>query len=75
MVLQLPAPGVQDPGAPREIGPDEALIFGQPLESCGRRLKHGLVREALMRADEGAERPRDRKGEKGGPGSCLSRWC
>src|SRR5713101_9416178 len=55
---------MQDTGEAREIGPDEALIFGQPLESRGRRLKQGLVREALMRADEGSERLRDGKGEE-----------
>ena len=26
VVLELPAPGVQDPGEPREIGPNEALV-------------------------------------------------
>jgi hypothetical protein len=33
VVLQLPAPGMQDTGAPREIGPDAAFIVGQPLEA------------------------------------------
>src|SRR5713101_849596 len=55
---------MQDTGEAREIGPDEALIFGQPLESRGRRLKQGLVREALMRADEGSKRLRDGEGEE-----------
>ena len=32
VVLQLPAPGVQDPGEPREVCPDEALVVGQPFE-------------------------------------------
>jgi hypothetical protein len=36
--LELPAPGVQDPGAPRESSPDAALVCGQPLESRCRRL-------------------------------------
>ena len=26
---------------PREVGPDEALVCGQPLEGRSRRLKHG----------------------------------
>jgi len=64
VVLQLPAPGVQDTGETREIGPDDALVFGQPLESRCRRLKHSLVREALMRADEGSQRLRDGEGEE-----------
>lgn len=52
MVLELPAPGVQDTGEPREISPDEALVFGQPLESHCRRLKHSVVREARIRANK-----------------------
>ena len=36
VVLELPAPGMQDPGEPREVGPDEALVCGQPLEGRGR---------------------------------------
>ena len=64
VVLELPAPGVQDTGEPWEVGPDEALVGGQPLEGRGRRLKQGLVREALMRADEGSERLRDGEGEE-----------
>ena len=72
VVLQLPAPGVQDPGEPWEVSPDEALLFGQPLESRGRRLKHSLVREALLRADEGSKRLRDGKGEEAiRPGELL----
>jgi hypothetical protein len=62
MVLELSPPGRQDAGETREVGPDAALVCGQPLERHGRRLQHGLVREALMRADAGAERLRDREG-------------
>ncbi len=64
VILQLPAPGVEDAGETRKVGPDEALVLGQPLEGRCRRLKQGVVREALMRADEGSERLRDRKGEE-----------
>jgi hypothetical protein len=64
VVLELPAPGRQDPGAPREIGPDEALIFGQPLEGQGRCLKQGWVSNALLRADKGTQGLRDREGDK-----------
>jgi hypothetical protein len=64
VVLELPAPRMQDPGEPREVCPDEALVLGQPLEGRGRRLKQGVVREALMRADEGSERLRDGEGEE-----------
>ena len=37
---------------------------GQPFEGRCRGVQHGLVREALMRADEGSERLRDGKGEE-----------
>src|SRR5262249_22922130 len=72
VVLELPAPGMQDTGEPREVGPDKALVLGQPLKGHGRRLKHGVVGEALMRADEGTQGLRDREGEeKVRPGKLL----
>ena len=72
VVLELPAPGVQDPGEPREVGPDEALVGGEPFEGARRGVEHGLVGEALMRADEGAEGLGDGKGqEKMGPGQLF----
>ncbi len=72
MVLELPAPGVQDPGETREISPDEALVCGQPLESRCRRLQHGVVREALMRAQQRAEGLRHGEGEEAvRPGQLL----
>jgi hypothetical protein len=64
VVLELPAPGVQDAGAPRESGPKEALVCGEPFEGARRGVEHGLVGDALMRADEGAEGLGDRKGQK-----------
>ena len=64
VVLELPAPGMQDAGEPGEVGPDEALVGGQPFEGRGRRVKHGLVGEALMRADEGTEGLGDGEGEE-----------
>jgi len=53
VVLELPAPSMEDAGEPRKVSPDETRVCGQPLEGGGRRLKHGVVREALMRADQG----------------------
>lgn len=53
VVLQLPAPRMQDTGKTRERCPDETRIFGEPFESCGRGVEQGVVREALMRADKG----------------------
>ena len=64
MVLELSAPGMQDTGKTRESCPDEPLVFGEPFESRCRRLKQGLVREALLRADEGSKRLRDGEGEE-----------
>ena len=64
VILELSAPGVQNPGEPRKVCSDEALVGGQPLEGRGRRLKQGVVREALMRADEGSERLRHGEGEE-----------
>ena len=64
VVLELPAPGMEDAGKPWEIDPEETLVLGQPFEGHGRRVKHRLVRGALMRADEGSERLRDCEGEE-----------
>ncbi len=64
VVLELPAPGVQNAGEPWEVGPDEALVGGEALEGRCRGLKHGLVCEALGRADAGAERLRNSQGQE-----------
>jgi len=55
---------MQDAGEPREVGPDEPLIGGEPFEGERRGMEHGVVREALMRADEGSERLRHGEGEE-----------
>jgi hypothetical protein len=57
--LELPAPGMQDPGTTGEVGPEETLVFGEPFEGWGRGLAQGLVGEALIRAEEGAQGCRD----------------
>ena len=64
VVLELPAPGVQDTGETREVGADETLVFGEAFEGFRRSVEHGVVREALMRADEGSECLRDGEGEE-----------
>jgi hypothetical protein len=64
VVLELSTPGMQDPGEPQEIGADEALILGELFQSPGRGVKQGLIRGALMRADEGTQGFRDRAGEE-----------
>ena len=62
VVLELPAPGMQDPGATREVCPETALVGGEPREGQGRRLQQGLGREALRRADQGPPGLRDGAG-------------
>jgi hypothetical protein len=64
VVLQLPSPGVQDPSEPREIGPDEALVFGESFEGGCRGVEQGLVGGTLVRADEGTEHLRHGEGEE-----------
>src|SRR5512145_3059448 len=64
MILQLPPPGVPDPGEPWEVCPDEPLVGGEPVAGERRGVEHGLVGEALMRADEGSERLRNGEGHK-----------
>ena len=55
VVLQLPAPRMQDTSETREVCPDEPLVFGEPFERLRRGGAQGVVREALMRADAGSE--------------------
>ena len=55
---------MQDTGATGQVRPNEALVLGQPLAGRCRGLQRGVVREALLRAEEGAERLRDGKGEE-----------
>ena len=64
VVLELPAPGRQDTEKTREVCPDETLVFGEPFEGFGRGVEHGVVREALMRADEGTQRLRNGEGDE-----------
>jgi hypothetical protein len=65
---EWPPPGRQATREPQELGPAEALSFGELVEGHGRGLKPGLVREPLMRADQGTQGLRDRAGqEKGRP--------
>jgi hypothetical protein len=48
VVLELSAPGVQHTGAPREVGPEEALVCGEPFAGERRGVEQGVVRKALM---------------------------
>jgi hypothetical protein len=64
VVLELPAPGMQDTGKTRKSRPDETLVFGEPFEGLSRGGEHGVVREALMGADKGTQGLRDGEGEE-----------
>jgi hypothetical protein len=64
VVLEWPAPRRQDPGATRQGRPHAARVLGPPLAGRGRGLTQGVGREALLRAEAGAERLRDRQGEE-----------
>jgi hypothetical protein len=60
--LELSAPGMQDTGTTREIGPEEPLGLGEPFKGFGRGFAHGLVREAWTRADDGTQGFRNGEG-------------
>jgi hypothetical protein len=62
--LELPAPGVPNAGAPREVGPEEARVGGEALAGRCRGWHQGLVGEVLVRAEEGAERLRNSQGQE-----------
>ena len=66
VVLELPAPRMQDTGETRKVRPDETLVFGEPFEGERRGSEHGLVGEAWMRADERTQGLRDGEGEEEG---------
>jgi hypothetical protein len=61
---ELPAPGVPDPGATREVGADATLGLGEALEGARRGVDPGGVREALRGAEQGPEGGRDGAGEE-----------
>ena len=62
--LALPAPGMQAPGATREVRPAETRVFSEPFECLRRGVEQSVVREALMRADKQAQGRRDGAGEQ-----------
>jgi len=64
VVLEWPAPGMQDPREPREVRPDETCVFGELCEGFSRGVEHGVIREALLRAEKGTQGLRDSEGEE-----------
>lgn len=64
VILELSAPGVQDTSKTREVGADEARVFGEPFKGRRRRLEQGLIGATLMGADEGTQGFRDGEGDE-----------
>jgi hypothetical protein len=64
VLLELSSPGVQDTSKTREVGADEARIFGELFKGRRRRLEQGLIGETLMGAAEGTQGFRDGEGEE-----------
>jgi hypothetical protein len=55
VVVELTAPGVKDAEEAWEIGSEVLGISGQSGHSLGRGCEHGIVRGALVAADEGVK--------------------
>ena len=53
VILELSPPGVQDTRKTREVGANEARVFGELFKGRRRRLEQGLRGRALMRAEQG----------------------
>ena len=64
VVLELPAPGMQDIDTTREVRTDKTRIFDEPFEGERRGFEHGVVSDALMGAYERSERLRHGEGEE-----------
>ena len=64
VVLELPAPGMEDAGKAREVRPDKALVFGEAFEGVRGCLEQGRIGSALRRAEKGSEGFRDGEGEE-----------
>ncbi len=64
MILHLSSPGVENGGKTRQLGADEARIFGQFFDGAGGCGKHGAIGSFLMSAAEGPNLFRHGKGEQ-----------
>ena len=64
MILELPAPGMQDTSKTGESSAEEAGIAGEAFEGFRRRLEHGLLGQPGMGAAEGAQGFRKGKGDE-----------
>jgi hypothetical protein len=54
MILELPAPGVQDTRKTGQISADEACIVGETFQRLCRCFEHGLIGRSWMGTTEGA---------------------
>ena len=59
MVLELSPPRMEDAGKAGEVGADAALLLREPFAGLRRGVAHGLVGEALRRAEKRAQGLRD----------------
>jgi hypothetical protein len=64
MILQLPAPGMEDAGTARQVSAEKELVCGEAFDGLRGRCEQGRIGELLMRADEGAEGFGDGEGEE-----------
>jgi hypothetical protein len=72
MILELPAPGMEDAGKAREVRTDKALVVGEAFDGLRGGLEQGRIGSALMRADKGSEGFGDGEGdEKVRPGKLF----
>ena len=59
MGLALSPPGREAAEKAGEVGAEEALLWSEPFEGLRRGVAQGLVGEALLRAETGAQGLRD----------------
>ena len=64
MLLELPAPGVQDTRQTRQISADAACIVGETFQRCCRGFAQGLIGRSRMGTTEGTSRLRHGEGEE-----------
>ena len=53
VILHLPSPSVEYGGKPRQLGADEARVFGQFFDSAGGSIEHAAIGRLLVGAAEG----------------------
>jgi hypothetical protein len=66
VVLEWPAPGMQDTRDTREVCPEETRVLGEPFAGFRRGVEHSVGPAALLRAEKGTPGVRDGEGEEKG---------